>query len=1486
MSNQQGNKNTKQGQPTNPQGQQKGTNPPQKPVDLKVLFNLFIVKAKLINGLYIPKDDKDYPTIQTDYKKPFIKIIEVFNNSYIPLGYCIVNAEIPNFKKVLKFNESEISQFFNSDKYDLDKNSNNWNIEISVKFNDNLKKYNELKNTKDLKITYLIKEIPGIYINQKNISESHLNFKKHCETSHPPKEILNIYSSFVEDLNNFISDEKNKLPVKDEANPNPEKKKEDNNDFKNIVDNLHKLIDKISLNVESIPAPYTILQNLHNKNINACDIKAINNIIQKIFSFKQDDTNKIKDLKFNYYNNIHFGVLVALLLYYKNYTGDVMKYKIYYDDRRDSPDKNTAVRSNLTHNTTIGRHEKIYDPTFKMQTFNISALIDLLKDTIEIIDDDELLNEYYTPNYSKTFKSYITLLQYNEEILKGKNPAEKSYFKDEIEENRKLYKNFQINYNTNTIKSNEFGFVITILLIYLENHNKLYNSKTDFIKDIQFFMNNGIKDYSCSTYLLNNATQGLNSFINTSGNAISTISGNAGALLSNVDINNYSRNFTNTMNIFANVLNDKSNNITVVVNDNEPVLDYEYKNTRFQINTQTNEDTNNTNKSDTTMPIFFNVKNIVVKNDDIDDNLNEYVIKHIFKDANAVISCIQDSAPQSQQNSSPLSQQNTKNDESNNLFENMFYALNTKIFFENSQNKKDTDIKSETITYLRNIISENIGNYELNEYLLNYKNAINNKDSHVLKNSINTFIDKNKSLFRSKQPTTKLNKYSELDANELLDNKDFYKLLNILKKYVTTDDYWGDKYTIQIFEKFFNIKIILFNLDYDKIDCNAKIIISNVGSFKDQDTKNITPVFEPDKMQYLFMSYYRNNQYNYIYNVIQFFSSNSKITPHDQMKEDLKYIYEYSEIPTTIRNYIISDCAQNTDTAYSHFFKKISSHNNNNTKSSGGVGPTPQLPPYGPFFKTLNYSQCDTFYEFLYKRITYRDSEEKSRAAEEARLNAEAARLVEQKKALILNIKNKAKQLIQEAKQIREKATTFTEHLEKLNNEGNLINTKYHDIMLKLQELWRKALIQNGEEKEHTEEAAKFMETTSRHVKTEKEHNEKAAKHMEDAAKHMKDAAKYKEDAAKYMEDAATFTTKDEIDIKMNTAELLIRNAEGRIENAKLSEQHANENINQAKLRKNAAEEAEKDAKINDAEVRKPAAEEAEKDAKTAEYKDIWKEISKKAAEKGETLTKDNAAKEAIIKEIAKNITQQGIADPNVDTTNLHNIMSEVIKKYNKGENISADDINKYEVIKAKDNGNCFYLSYLLALPTNKSYTNDQLENQVTDLKKTIINEITNNDVELLKAAYNADVLAERDRVETYNKTIKHGEEKIREDATPNFFIKDIDTAEELKDHILNTNYYADNFIIPKIQNLYNVQFIIFNNNLIDKSIQIFKKDNNYININYIMLNFDNNHFDLISYNDKRMFKFDELPREIKCLLKDKKPPLTPDVKNFTCNST
>jgi hypothetical protein len=633
-----GKQNTKQEETKNDKGKQKGNNPPQKPVDLKVLFNSFIVKEKLINGLYIPKEDKDYATIAADYKKPFLKIIIVYDQYYRELGSCVVNAELSNFKSVTKFNEKEISQFFNSDNYDLDKNTNNWNIEITITFNENLKKYNELKNVKDLKVTFLMKEIPGIYINQKTISKSHLNFKKHCETSYPTKEIITIYSSFVEDVNNFISSEKNKPEVNIVY------------DFKKIIDNFLNIIDKITLNVESSPSPYTILEHIHQKNTNACDIKSINNILQKLFSFDATDIPKIKEIKFNYYNNIHIGVLVALLLYYKNYTGDVMKYIIYNDKK--------------------GNNEKIYDPAFKMKTFDISKLIELLKDTTDIIDEvedkdinelskDELeeystrnYNEYYTRKYNKSFTPYIRLLQYNTE--ENPNPQPKSYFNGEIQNNNKLILNFQITYNTNTIKSQQFGFLMSLLTIDFDKHNQLYNSKRELIKDIQFFMEHGIKHESCSDYLLNNASQGLNSFIETSQNTISNISEKAGGFPDFSDkIDEYSKNFTKSMDIIANVLNE-GNIMTVVLNNDIPVLDMEYTVNRFRINTQSLEESQMTkgtkniyadNRKE--IPIFFQVTKIFDKNIIIDDNLNEYIIKNIFEhpasSTKAVTSCIQSS---------------------------------------------------------------------------------------------------------------------------------------------------------------------------------------------------------------------------------------------------------------------------------------------------------------------------------------------------------------------------------------------------------------------------------------------------------------------------------------------------------------------------------------------------------------------------------------------------------------------------------------------------------------------------------------------------------------------------------------------------------------------------------------------------------------------------------------------------------------------------
>jgi hypothetical protein len=916
---------------------QKENNPPQKQVNLKVLFNLCIIKEKLINGLYIPKEENDYKTIKTDYAKPFIKIIDVFDKYLRQIGVVLVNAEIPNFASIKKFNENEISQFFNSDTYDLNKNMNNWNIELTITFNENLKKYNELKNVKDLKITYLIKEIPGVYT-KTNISEAHLNFKNHCETSYPPTNIINIYSSFAEDLNNFISIKKQIVDLNVVY------------DFKNIIDSFPKLIDKITLNIETIPSPYSILQHIQSKNINPCDVKAIDNIFKKLFGFTSEDSSKIKDIHFNYYNNIHFGVLVALLLYYKNYIGTVMKYKIYNADQNEESSK-------------VGRHEKTYDLTFQMKTFNIATLIDLLNDTTDIIDEDETTNEYYTPKYNKSFKYYIALLQHNAEIPK-QNPSPKSYFKGDMEENKRL-NNFNITYKPETITSEQFGFVSALLAIDFEKYNNLYESKFDLIQDIQFFMNNGIQNVSCSEYLMKNATLGVNSLIETSKNTISNISEKAGGLgfVTNFSskLDDYSRNFSKSMDMIANALNETNNipSFKLFINNNTPVLDIEYKEFKLKINKQPLD----TSEYEKNIPIFFKVK--LIKDDTlhIDDNLNEYVIKQIFNDTRAVISC------------------NNKDGEkesssSNNLFECIFYANTKQNIYENPQNV--INIKNDTITTLKNIISENIGNYELNEYLKNYEIIKNNYKSinpNFKNNSITTFINKylNLNSFKLIQNNiNEINKFNQIrqfekivkyKANKLLSNEDYAKLLEGFKKFVTSDEYWGDNDAIQVFEKYYNIKIILFDLDYDKIVCNTKVLIT-VNPIPGQDVSSNKPSFEPTLMDYLFMSYYRNKDNNYIYNIIQFLP-----------KAENEFIYKYDEIPNHIKENIILACSQNIDRPYSHYFKITPQSNVKQTSTSnlkkkivkGGLN---NMLPYGPFFiNRKNIVKCDNFYEFLYKEF-------------------------------------------------------------------------------------------------------------------------------------------------------------------------------------------------------------------------------------------------------------------------------------------------------------------------------------------------------------------------------------------------------------------------------------------------------------------------------------------------------------------------------------
>ena len=66
----------------------------------------------------------------------------------------------------------------------------------------------------------------------------------------------------------------------------------------------------------------------------------------------------------------------------------------------------------------------------------------------------------------------------------------------------------------------------------------------------------------------------------------------------------------------------------------------------------------------------------------------------------------------------------------------------------------------------------------------------------------------------------------------------------------------------------------------------------------------------------------------------------------------------------------------------------------------------------------------------------------------------------------------------------------------------------------------------------------------------------------------------------------------------------------------------------------------------------------------------------------------------------------------------------------------------------------------------------------------------------------------------------------------------------------------------------------------------LFKPRTNLTNVinnklRYIMVEFGYNHYNLVTYNDNANFIFNDLPEEIKCLLKNQTPNLTRDVIEF-----
>jgi hypothetical protein len=135
--------------------------------------------------------------------------------------------------------------------------------------------------------------------------------------------------------------------------------------------------------------------------------------------------------------------------------------------------------------------------------------------------------------------------------------------------------------------------------------------------------------------------------------------------------------------------------------------------------------------------------------------------------------------------------------------------------------------------------------------------------------------------------------------------------------------------------------------------------------------------------------------------------------------------------------------------------------------------------------------------------------------------------------------------------------------------------------------------------------------------------------------------------------------------------------------------------------------------------------------------------------------------------------------------------------------------------------------------------------------------------------------------IEKYNK-IKVEKEDVKEMLEEFKFMEGIDSLEKLKAYIQTSTYWADTWAISTIERLLNVKIIIMSQNSYENGdvhsvLQCgqlndmdLEKQGKFSPDYYILADYNINHYDLITYKNKKIFKFSEVPYDIKVLIINK----------------
>lgn len=231
---------------------------------------------------------------------------------------------------------------------------------------------------------------------------------------------------------------------------------------------------------------------------------------------------------------------------------------------------------------------------------------------------------------------------------------------------------------------------------------------------------------------------------------------------------------------------------------------------------------------------------------------------------------------------------------------------------------------------------------------------------------------------------------------------------------------------------------------------------------------------------------------------------------------------------------------------------------------------------------------------------------------------------------------------------------------------------------------------------------------------------------------------------------------------------------------------------------------------------------------------------------------------------------------------------------------------NEYDIVETLSNGDCLFDTIRIAFSqigyiTSVEKLRALLSNNVNDvIFQTYRNLFLNADQEKQNVEQRMRVISKtvkelKKRVEQITakderanlldniKKITEEYQKLKEELVGTNemiqefqFMRGVNNVEELREVVKTTNYWADTWAISTLEKLLNIKLLIFSEQYYqagdDKSVfqcgqlndEDLERQGNFSPNFYIMTTYSGNHYRLISYNTKYIFKFSEIPYDVK----------------------